>query len=137
MSESATDFTTAAATFTTGPPFPSLSEGPPFPTRTLHSIGGCDSEDEPIPAYCERWVVPMTTQWEAPDDCPNIVPQASAAAWYLSCGPDAFEQVWFNDGYYSPGVCPSGYTVDCTATGDSMNGETIQPEETVGLCVPM
>jgi len=119
-------------------PFPE-ADGPPFFTRSIADLpaSSCNPSSALIDNYCERWAVPMTTQWEAPTRCPDIVPQDEAEDWYLTCGPDAFEQVWFNDGYYSPGVCPSGYTIDCTGTESYLNSETIMPEETAGLCVPM
>lgn len=117
--------------------FPSVADGPPFPTRSIGDLEDCTTVSQPIEAYCERWVVPMTTQWAAPSNCPSLVPDEQLATWYLECGPEAFEQVWYNDGYYSPGVCPSGYTVDCTATGTYINHETIMPSETAGMCVPM
>ncbi|KAH6669720.1 hypothetical protein F5X68DRAFT_265178 [Plectosphaerella plurivora] len=106
-----------------------------YTTRTLLEFTNCDPEGE-VPGFCERWAVPMTTVWTAPPGCPTNVPYVEDREFYLTCGPPGFEAVFENDGYYSPGVCPSEYTVGCTAEKASINRETIRAGETVGMCVP-
>jgi len=52
------------------------------------------------------------------------------------CAPPNLLYVWEYDGYYSPGVCYSGYTIGCTATAGTINHEPVKPSETVAFCVP-
>lgn len=116
-----------------------MSAGDALPTVTLATTSAyCVDLFESVaadPTSCERWAVPMTTQFVIPDDCDPIIRQASTGV-ASSCRPDGFFQVWWNDGYYSPAVCPEGYNVACTATSGSVNYEEISPSQTVGMCVP-
>ncbi|EPS38985.1 hypothetical protein H072_7242 [Dactylellina haptotyla CBS 200.50] len=82
-----------------------------------------------------RLAVPLTTIWTPPAGCDRIVTFQSRGA-NDGCAPPQYEQIWYNNGYYSPGICPSGYTVGCTAQGQTVNFETINAEETAALCVP-
>lgn len=106
-----------------------------YPTRTIFTYSNCTAAGQ-VTGYCERWVVPLTTVWTAPNDCPTIVPHGREEEWYETCAPPNYEAVFVNDGYYSPGVCPSGYTVGCQPSGPSINNERILTDETVGMCVP-
>ncbi|PVI01878.1 hypothetical protein DM02DRAFT_703773, partial [Periconia macrospinosa] len=38
--------------------------------------------------------------------------------------------------YYSPAICPSGWTVETTMTADDFNGPPREADETVALCCP-
>ncbi|MBE3041995.1 hypothetical protein IMZ48_05320 [Candidatus Bathyarchaeota archaeon] len=49
-----------------------------------------------------------------------------------SCHPPDFMSIWSNNGYYSPGICFSGYTPGCSVTW----GDDIEPGETATNCVP-
>ncbi|KAK6537413.1 hypothetical protein TWF694_011600 [Orbilia ellipsospora] len=82
-----------------------------------------------------RFAVPLTTIWTPPAGCDRIVTFQDNGATD-GCAPPAYEMVWYNKGYYSPGICPSGYTVGCTAQGQTMNYEPIKAGETAALCVP-
>jgi len=85
---------------------------------------------------------PLTTIW-GPQGNPcygHILAATSTSP--ESCIPPHFSQVMNNhgiweNGYYSPGICPWGYSIGCTPTGPSVLGKPIYPSETVGLCVPM
>lgn len=100
-------------------------------TVTLATGLGNDSDEE-------RWIVPMTEIWTAPPGCSTIVPwnEGEGDLYHDACGPPAFTEVWFHDGYYSPGVCPAGYTVGCSETSGIVNFQLIQSGQTAGLCVP-
>ncbi|ROT43694.1 hypothetical protein SODALDRAFT_44809 [Sodiomyces alkalinus F11] len=86
----------------------------------------------------ERWAVPMTEPWTAPSGCSTIVPwnAGEGAGYHETCAPPAWTEAWYYDGYYSPGVCPSDYTVGCTKTSGSVNFEDILAEQTAAACVP-
>lgn len=52
------------------------------------------------------------------------------------CAPPNFNEYWWSSvGYYSPAVCPSGYTVGCTRWEDEQ-GPTVEATETAMMCVP-
>lgn len=74
-------------------------------------------------------IVPLTTIWTAPAGCPSTVDGAP------SCAPPEYSGVWVSDGYYSPGVCFSGYVIGCTANF-AMNYVAVKTGETAALCVP-
>ncbi|KAB5578687.1 hypothetical protein GE09DRAFT_1090682 [Coniochaeta sp. 2T2.1] len=38
--------------------------------------------------------------------------------------------------FYSPGICPSGYTIGCSYSNNMGAPWTITPGETAALCVP-
>ncbi|KAM0335615.1 hypothetical protein ACHAQA_000663 [Verticillium albo-atrum] len=102
-----------------------------FPTRTLRKTNGCYDVD------CERWAAPMTTAWTAPSGCPQVI----SSALTKGCEVPHWANVVYNDGYYSPGLCMSGYTVasGCVRTGMpsmTVNGELVTESETAAFCVP-
>jgi hypothetical protein len=82
-------------------------------------------------------VAPLTTIWTPPASYPPIVSfqevvQLSVTSY---CVPPDYVYVWWEQGYYSPGVCLSGYTIGCTGSG-TLNGLPIRAEETAAVCVP-
>ncbi|KAL6401765.1 hypothetical protein AUP68_14219 [Ilyonectria robusta] len=93
---------------------------------TIHTSGG---------PFGEFDIVPLTTVWSPPDGCPSIVTFGGFATITLSCYPPDYESLWYNYGFYSPGICPSGYTSGCTPT-DTDYGGPIRPTETAAVCVP-
>jgi hypothetical protein len=77
-----------------------------------------------------RIAVPLTTVWSLPPGCTEI------GDLYGTCAPPNLVGVHVYDGYYSPGVCYSGYTIGCIATATSVNLEPVKQSETVAFCVP-
>lgn len=52
------------------------------------------------------------------------------------CAPPGFEQYWWSSvGYYSPAICPSGYTAGCFRW-NSKQGPPVEATETAIQCVP-
>lgn len=52
------------------------------------------------------------------------------------CGPPNFEAYWWSGvGYYSPAVCPRGYTAGCFRW-NSEQGPPVEATETAIQCVP-
>ena len=47
------------------------------------------------------------------------------------CAPPQYESVWYHGGYYSPAICPSGYTAGCEVTR-----QTMKAGQTGAICVP-
>ncbi|KAH8653608.1 hypothetical protein BX600DRAFT_515871 [Xylariales sp. PMI_506] len=87
-------------------------------------------------------IAPLTTIWSVPSGCPSAVTFQSISEIYHSsvdqhCAPPDYENVWWRiGGYYSPGICFSGYTIGCTATGTILNNIPIKSTETAAVCVP-
>jgi len=80
-------------------------------------------------------VLPLTTIFTPPAGCPPYYDWDIATD--SQCQPPDFAPtLQTGGGYYSPGVCPSGYTIGCTAAGTELNGWSIFPGETAALCVP-
>ncbi|KAB5549664.1 hypothetical protein GE09DRAFT_180791 [Coniochaeta sp. 2T2.1] len=77
-------------------------------------------------------VVPLTTVFTIPEGLGCTLPIRMAV---LSCAPPHFHDVW-RLGFYSPGVCPSGYTIGCTYENQFGTPWSITRGETAGLCVP-
>ncbi|KAI8680683.1 hypothetical protein NCS56_00474100 [Fusarium sp. Ph1] len=82
-------------------------------------------------------IEPLTTVWTIPDGCPSPVPLAydQQTTFDSSCYPPDYWTIWESFGFYSPGICPHGYTPGCTVT-DSAYGGTVRPTETAAVCVP-
>ncbi|KAJ3466625.1 hypothetical protein MRS44_004189 [Fusarium solani] len=81
-------------------------------------------------------IEPLTTVWTIPDDCPSSVPLVGDEHTTLdSCCPPDYWTIWESFGFYSPGICPHGYTSGCTVT-DSAYGGTVRPTEAAAICVP-
>lgn len=52
------------------------------------------------------------------------------------CAPPGFEDYWWSSaGYYSPAICPQGYTAGCFRW-NSEQGPAVEPTETAVQCVP-
>jgi len=75
---------------------------------------------------------PLTTIWVAPTDCPAIIRTDGPE----KCRPPEYDLWYSGHGYYSPGVCPYGYSVGCSETTGYVNGNAIDESETAGFCVP-
>ncbi|OHE90381.1 hypothetical protein CORC01_14329 [Colletotrichum orchidophilum] len=102
---------------------------------------------DPNPMTTQRGAAPLTTVFTTPDFCNpldwtnTITPPLSSVV----CMPTSWRQV--NDyswGYYSPGICPSGYTEGCafptwlaTSQGGFIGmGGPVTVGETPRLCCP-
>jgi hypothetical protein len=84
-----------------------------------------------------RWAVPLTSVWTPPPGCPSIVPSTAVYSSSSTCAPPLFSNAggaWY--GYYSPGICPRGYTIGCRPTGSIQNSEPIKSTESAAICVP-
>jgi len=80
-----------------------------------------------------KYAVPLTTIFRPPPGCRFPLEELAAP----KCWPPSRENVWDEGGFYSPGLCPSEYTVGCTVTaGEKLNGVFIRANETAGICVP-
>ncbi|EEU37187.1 uncharacterized protein NECHADRAFT_78398 [Fusarium vanettenii 77-13-4] len=82
-------------------------------------------------------IEPLTTIWTIPGGCPSPVPLVDDNHTTLdsSCYPPDDWTIWESLGFYSPGICPRGYTSGCKVT-DSAYGGTVRPTETAAICVP-
>lgn len=76
--------------------------------------------------YSTYMVVELTTIWTPP--CESIIPFEYFDT--TSCAPPEYESVWYDGGYYSPAICPSGYTAGCAPT------KTLRSGQTGAICVP-
>ncbi|KAJ3546494.1 hypothetical protein NM208_g1966 [Fusarium decemcellulare] len=73
---------------------------------TIHTSGSIGNYD----------IAPLTTVWVAAEGCPSIVQFGGDFDTSTSCYPPDYESVWYSYGFYSPGICPEGYTSGCTPT---------------------
>ncbi|KAK1753718.1 hypothetical protein QBC47DRAFT_430631 [Echria macrotheca] len=88
-------------------------------------------------------VQPLTTVWTPPPGCPSVV-QIQDVDYYnkhnttgQSCAPPNYRNVWWENGYYSPGKCPFQYSTAMTlGPGHSLNGNWIESSQTAAICVP-
>ncbi|KAF4977062.1 hypothetical protein FDECE_18396, partial [Fusarium decemcellulare] len=87
---------------------------------TIHTSGSIGKYD----------IAPLTTVWTAAEGCPSIVQFGGDFDTSTSCYPPDYESVWYSYGFYSPGICPEGYTSGCTPT------DSIRASETAAICVP-
>ncbi|TLS27788.1 hypothetical protein PpBr36_00378 [Pyricularia pennisetigena] len=81
----------------------------------------------------------LTTIWTPP--CPGgpmTTWDSSANKSLESCMPTNYKDVYYygNAGYYSPGICPSGYTSACRQY-NTQQGPPLEPEETAVICAPL
>ncbi|KAL2888834.1 drug transporter [Ceratocystis lukuohia] len=78
-------------------------------------------------------VTPLTTVFTPP--CGAVIMAAQMET--PECVAPGMSSVWRNGGFYSPGVCPSGYTTNCVRS-EKRDGELIpiRPGETAAMCVP-
>jgi hypothetical protein len=103
-------------------------------TRTITVEGDGD--------FSNGLVVPLTTIFTRPSDCPwplelPVMPPDTETRTvnFTTCDPPRFSTVW-KYGFYSPGVCPSGYTIGCSYTNYMGPAWSITPGETAVWCVP-
>ncbi len=79
----------------------------------------------------------MTTQFDFP--CGREFYDAKCKkepCFRSSCAPPKFQEYWWSTvGYYSPAICPGGYTVGCTRW-ESGQGPKVEPTEQAMMCVP-
>ena len=80
------------------------------------------------PQKMSRPVPSLTTVWTP--ECSSIFHFYETST--KSCLPPEYDAVWDNNGYYSPGICFSGYTSGCSPTWYN----DIEPGETAAHCVP-
>ncbi|KAI0173007.1 hypothetical protein GGR52DRAFT_572812 [Hypoxylon sp. FL1284] len=83
-------------------------------------------------------VAALTTIWTAPEDCFPISkdPAEDIDLFWSSqpaCGPPGYTS-YYDTFYYSPAICPSGFTVGCSRYAASQ-GPDVEPTETAVLCV--
>ncbi|KAL0936099.1 uncharacterized protein CTRU02_208314 [Colletotrichum truncatum] len=99
------------------------------------------------PLTTQRGAAPLTTVFTTPDFCKSgywtdtITPPLSS----IVCMPTSWKQVYdYQWGFYSPGICPMGYTEGCafpTASAYSKDGMvrlggSVIPNETPRICCP-
>lgn len=100
----------------------------------------------------------MTTIFKTTSTSLHMPPQAAATTIFTPpsfCGSYIDKSLWLThyttqsscfpgepsipggmaDVYYSPAICPRGYSVDCTATEDDL-GVSFLPGETAWFCCP-
>ncbi|KAF2458213.1 hypothetical protein BDY21DRAFT_215435 [Lineolata rhizophorae] len=81
----------------------------------------------------------LTDIFTMPSYCNGI----TTPFWTFACMPPNYSSVyWFGPeaGYYSPGICPSGYTSACTRPPDSSGieyGPPVIAGETAHICCPV
>jgi hypothetical protein len=51
------------------------------------------------------------------------------------CTPPAWNDYWGGAAYYSPAICPSGYTI-CGERWDTRQGPNVEATETAMMCAP-
>ncbi|KAI1407894.1 hypothetical protein F5Y13DRAFT_173708 [Hypoxylon sp. FL1857] len=83
-------------------------------------------------------VAALTTVWTASSGCFPVSTRPAMDIdmfWssYPDCAPPGYAS-YFETYYYSPAICPSGYTVGCSRYGD-FQGPSVEPTETAMLCV--
>ena len=94
-----------------------------------------------------RQAGPLTTVFTTPDFCgPSIWHDPATPALSSSiCMPPNFGKLYgYHYGFYSPGICPSGYTEGCafptslavTNNGTPFLGGALIPGETARICCP-
>ncbi|CAI4216006.1 unnamed protein product [Parascedosporium putredinis] len=90
----------------------------------------------------EAVIRPLTTVWSAAPGCPTTLDSLATGL----CVPPQWDEVWFRGAYYSPGICPSGYTAGCYAFDPEFAGVkqtrqvpelTPKADETAVICVPL
>lgn len=81
----------------------------------------------------------VTTIFTPPHFCGGYVDDSSwltGPSSLSSCLPGfTLGAGWYDEAYFSPAICPSGYTVDCTRWDDDQ-GPSLIPGETAVICCP-
>ncbi|KAI1765663.1 hypothetical protein GGR53DRAFT_254036 [Hypoxylon sp. FL1150] len=80
----------------------------------------------------------LTTVWTAKEGCFPVSTRSTTDIdmfWTNNpeCAPPGYAS-YFSTYYYSPAICPSGFTVGCSRYGD-FQGPDVEPTETAMLCV--
>ncbi|KAI1800235.1 hypothetical protein F4811DRAFT_540150 [Daldinia bambusicola] len=83
-------------------------------------------------------VAALTTVWTPPGGCfpVSTSPTRDIDVFWTSnpkCAPPGYAS-YFETYYYSPAICPSGFTVGCSRY-DDFQGPSVEPTETAVLCV--
>ncbi|KAI0376767.1 hypothetical protein F5Y04DRAFT_265701 [Hypomontagnella monticulosa] len=83
-------------------------------------------------------VAALTTVWTPSEGCWPVSTRSTTDIdmfWTSNpeCAPPGYAS-YFETYYYSPAICPSGYTVGCSRYGD-FQGPSVEPTETAVLCV--
>jgi len=78
-----------------------------------------------------RHAFPLTTAYAQPSGCNGFRGQTVG-----TCFMPYIANVWSYAGYFSPGVCFSGFTMGCFPDAPTVNYEPVKPSETVAICVP-
>ena len=102
-----------------------LDAGFPRPTPTLAIM----ASNPPASITREGPVAALTTVFTPPPGC-----STSSAA---SCFPTLWDQSVVAAShlrYYSPGICPSGYSSACNTYHTSLHGPSPLPSETAAIC---
>ncbi|ORY58114.1 uncharacterized protein BCR38DRAFT_353317, partial [Pseudomassariella vexata] len=95
----------------------------------------------------QRGAAPLTTVFTTPDFCAPLYWQDTVTPALSSsiCMPPNFQQYWvYKWGFYSPGICPTGYTEGCafpsslaiSDNGTPFYGGPIVTGETARICCP-
>ncbi|KAF6832419.1 hypothetical protein CMUS01_06945 [Colletotrichum musicola] len=99
------------------------------------------------PLTTQRGGSPLTTVFTTPDFCKELywTDKATPPLSSIVCMPTSWKQVYdYQWGYYSPGICPMGYTEGCafpTSLASSKDGNVrlggpVIEGETARLCCP-
>ncbi|KAF0319870.1 cg16707-like protein [Colletotrichum asianum] len=102
---------------------------------------------DPNPLTTQRGAAPLTTVFTTPDFCASLywtnteTPPLSSIVCMPTSWKQAFDYSW---GYYSPGICPMGYTEGCafptslalSKDGNVRLGGSVVSGETARLCCP-
>jgi hypothetical protein len=77
----------------------------------------------------------LTTVFTPPAGCPTAVTDLPLQ---LSCMPSGYnEYIYKSVGYFSPAICPTGYTIGCSREASGGNiGPAVGPTETAMICCP-
>ncbi|KAI1473405.1 hypothetical protein F4774DRAFT_415848 [Daldinia eschscholtzii] len=83
-------------------------------------------------------VAALTTVWTPSDGCFPVSTRSTTdidVFWSSNpdCAPPGYAS-YFETYYYSPAICPSGFTVGCSRF-DDFQGPSVEPTETAVLCV--
>lgn len=90
-----------------GRPVAEVNAAPTLPVVTLHTVA---TDEEFVNG---RWAIPLTTIFTPPAD--YSWPISEVLSHPTTCFPSYFNHAGPEYlGYYSPGICSSGYTVGCT-----------------------
>ncbi|OTA99604.1 hypothetical protein M426DRAFT_27353 [Hypoxylon sp. CI-4A] len=83
-------------------------------------------------------VAALTTVWTPSPGCFSVSTRSLTDIdifWSANpeCGPPGYSS-YFDTFYYSPAICPSGYSIGCSRYEDNQ-GPSVEPTETAMLCV--